>query len=304
MASQQVMLHLDEVTRQFAREARRIAFFVGFTYHATSDERNVRYELESKPSSASLQHLPPELSPERIREGRAELASWVVAQAVRDLVEAFEGIMVDPYYVGLLALRNSGALSQSQVTSKMKAFTESGGLASKCKAMQVDLGFTVPNARHFDSLTRVRNCLSHRRGVVGRKDCDEGADYMTSTWIGFDIYAELDDGRQIFDIVGKVLDRPATICARVVERSRQHHIGTRVVFATHELSEIIFTFTNTADAFVRGFAARLAELGVRVEAPQALAAHAAGAPEADGLSTQGGAGEGSAGAGSADSPSS
>jgi hypothetical protein len=60
--------------------------------------------------------LPGGLSPETIREGRAFLAQWTAELALRDVVEAFEHLVTQPFHaaIALIGQKRSHHGTQGQ----------------------------------------------------------------------------------------------------------------------------------------------------------------------------------------------
>lgn len=93
-------LDLDALNAIFQERVRRVAMMVGLVHNIRDNQAVVQYQLGASPAGVELAHLPPTQSPEQIRVARHGLAIWVLACALRDLVESFERILEPVYYIG------------------------------------------------------------------------------------------------------------------------------------------------------------------------------------------------------------
>ena len=258
------VIDFGSMVDRFMVDARRVAFFVGVAQHAAENDAIGAYQMARAGRTSALEHVPSGLSAEKVREGRHEMADWVLAQGLRDLVEAFEKFMEAPFSAAMLAARIAGVIDAAAEAKWRKEF-DNVGLHGKCKVFADVLGIAVPGDQHFATLNRYRNCLTHRRGFVHDIDCDAGTGHMSTTWRGFDLILQLEDGRELSEseFMGRAFDVPGHIVLRFVNRSKAHPVGARATFSVEELSELVFTFTASAREFAVAAIARLVELGVK-----------------------------------------
>jgi hypothetical protein len=89
------------------------------------------------------------------------------------------------------------------------------------------------------SINAARNCLAHRRGIVGLEDVDDAKDFMTVKWHRLRLQAT-DDGREVG--VGSYFEKPTTLAISLVRRSRRFRLGQSVTLTSADYVEVANTF--------------------------------------------------------------
>jgi hypothetical protein len=110
-------------------------------------------------------------------------------------------------------------------------------------AMNVDL------ERHLLSINNARNCLVHRRGIVGRRDLNfEGQ--MVVEWRKLCLILRNDGGERelVFD---QRIEQASELCLRFKDDQKRFSLGERIEFTTQEFADVtwgIFAFgSNLVD---------------------------------------------------------
>ncbi|MBA8888932.1 hypothetical protein FHW12_003168 [Dokdonella fugitiva] len=243
-------LDLDVLNALFQERVRRVAMMIGLVHNIRDNELVVRYQLGASPVGVELSHLPPTQSPEEIKLARHGLAVWVLACALRDLVESFERILEPVYYFGTFGRSRLNEIPFEDVEPMREKF-EKGGLDLKIVRLRKHLGIDVQYAEEFASLNKVRNCLTHRSGIVQKWDCDNSdCPHLTARWLGFDPKVEWPDGRRELVVPGMVVEGGPTLLVEVVQRTKRFDLGASLYFEAHELSELLFMFSQASMGFV------------------------------------------------------
>ncbi len=261
------VLDLDKLRQAHSANIQRIAFIVGMTQAIKGDERLTTYLVEPNPTGMTLDHLPPGLSPEQIADGRHMLAQWSLAQGLRDLVEGLEDILTAPFRLGIAARVGQGSLTPGDADALLRRFL-TGGLIIKANFLRDELNIELPCRREFASLNDLRNCLAHRRGMVGPEDCRNQPGF-TLRWLGFDVIFQGDDGTEKPLVLGELIEQAGQIAIKFADRERTYLLGQRLELESHMLSELLFMFDQAGKTVIGQISGRLEQFGVQNVAPAA-----------------------------------
>jgi hypothetical protein len=125
------------------------------------------------------------------------------------------------------------------------------GFPNKLNVLSQRFGVAAERPSHLLSLSRARNCLTHRRGVVGDDDL-RGATEFSIQWLGLNMFIEEPNGtRHPFDETppdGLYLPEGGTVIAQFAERRRLFKRGEKVILSTRELAEICWLYEREARA--------------------------------------------------------
>ena len=160
-------------------------------------------------------------------------------------LNALYGIVIDAEF-------HLGRLRDSPSRKLLRAFDRKG-VSGKLNELHGRYDFDTGLGHYFGSLTRARNCLAHRQGVVGDEDCDsEGA--LILTWLGVDAKITEADGTEHFispETLGPFdssefnQDANARLTVIMTDREQRFERGERVMVPARSLQEIcaIASFT-------------------------------------------------------------
>ncbi len=259
-------LNLDHLKVEFETTIRRLAFFVGLTHNLRSDEEICAYTVEPASNGMSFGLLLGGMKAEKVREGRALLAQWTTEQALRDLVESFEHLMTPPFHAAMFLLTKSGGIELTKAKKISRAF-DFKGLKDKCDQYREHVGMAIGVERHFGTLNKFRNTQTHRRSIVGSDDIDDVTGTMETSWTALQIELVSESGTTYTggEAIGVVLNEPASVHLRVVDRVVQHVPGQRLQLDVHQLHEIMVMMHMEAQMFISGVAKRLVELGAKLQ---------------------------------------
>ncbi len=114
---------------------------------------------------------------------------------------------------------------------------------------------TAPrNPFYLESINQARNCLTHRRGIVETRDCQDGAE-LKICWLGMDMVVNTTSGDEfLLDLPLKEpvnLEEGGTVGVRFVERTISFGIGQLIEIEPKALAEICSYLTIEAKEFVR-----------------------------------------------------
>jgi hypothetical protein len=125
--------------------------------------------------------------PDTISRMRWEYRAWVVGHALADISECIATFLNE--IVG----SDAGAFGYTGPYDRFERL----GLDRKLEALPV-LTLDGDYKAAIHSVTRARNCLIHRHGVVGERDCNDGG-ALVLTWRGIKLMKILPEGLVEFD---------------------------------------------------------------------------------------------------------
>lgn len=177
-----ITLEFPHPTGYLHQELQRVIDLVAFGLQAANTYDSNEFSIPGLP----FHIVPSKVKVRDIEDARIEFKSWVLGNGLRECVEAV-GPMLEwarRYCFlwscsGELVKRENGSLALSahingekwnrEVVHNAKKF-ESMGLPNKLDHLNQKFNFNKPElTKHILSLNKARNCLSHRKGVVGGK---------------------------------------------------------------------------------------------------------------------------------------
>lgn len=251
-------INLPKLEEVALRGVRRASVFMGLGVNAATDPNFKNYQLSS---FTEIQLVPSDLPDAEIERIKEQFRLWIEAGGFRELVESFVNFIDGAYKI---CFHVSRSLGQAKPHVDFRKF-EKKGLPEKLTMLKDNFGVEPKNGAQLLSLSAARNCLTHRRGIVGAEDLKEGAVSLEIAWLGADFFVEEPNGkRTIFDVQspGIYLPNGGTVCLGMVNRTRCFTLGEKLLFSTRELSEICWFYTREADAFCRSLEAHLRRAGV------------------------------------------
>ncbi|MCL4690012.1 MAG: hypothetical protein KJ007_15725 [Burkholderiales bacterium] len=268
--------------RETARKGvRRTAVFLGLGINAALDPALRKYEL----SDISPIHLVPSNVPEEtIAHFKTEFGRWVVANGLRELIETFALFLDRTHNACLFMASHKGKISFEDATQWQPAFHHKG-IEDKLKVFQNRFGVKPNHPEHLSTIQQVRNCFTHRHGIVGKQDCDDG-DELTLKWMGFDIFIETPTGETI-DLTLPLkeeihLKDGGTVCLRFSERVRKYKLNTPVNLEPQDLVEICNFILMSTDQLLASVSEFAKNLGIPDAEQIAQAQGSNNAPKGDG----------------------
>jgi len=115
------------------------------------------------------------------------------------------------------------------------------GLKDKISHLNNDFDIKIPQSNYLISINQARNCMTHRRGIVGSEDCIDSKELIVK-WNGIDVYAETPSGEKISLLNipkgGVELPEGSKGIEAFPERIRNFTLGTLVNFSPRDLAEI------------------------------------------------------------------
>ncbi len=232
-----VNIDFDKIRETAYKGVRRTAVFLGLGFNAAKDPAFRNYEL----ADISPIHLVPSNVPEEtIDHFKTEFGRWIVACGLRELIETFALFLDRTHNACLFMASHKNQITFEDATVWQPAFHHKG-IKDKLKTFESRFNVKPNHPEHINRIQQVRNCLTHRHGIVSKQDCDDG-DELIVKWMGFDLFIETPTGETI-DLVLPLkepihLKDGGTVNIRFSERIRAYKIGTPVDLEAKDLVEI------------------------------------------------------------------
>jgi len=225
---------------------RRAYVFLGLGLNAANDPSHVHYHL---PGKFTLSFVPENQSPEQVKGFKEEFGRWIVANSLREVIESF-AVTLDRGHAACFAVA-----SRSGVIATPPSVFDKKGVLGKLVTWSKEFGIAVPPKDHFSSLTTARNCLSHRRGILGKEDCDATGKFVLS-YMRPEILIKAPGGEEI--IIPPDFQEPipakdgGVVQMRIVEGLKEFRIGSLVSLSPIDLRDIVWTVWNAGLAVKSG----------------------------------------------------
>jgi hypothetical protein len=178
---------------------------------------------------------------------------WIEANGFRELVETFAVFLERVHVVCMIIKANKGGITNEDKDKNIKIYQRMG-ISDKLKILSDDFQVAPSRPSCIISLNKARNCLTHRRGVVGIEDLNSKQELQVE-WTGLDIFAETPDSERIMllDIPpdGILLKHGGTVKAQFITRSKVFHLNELLRLSTRDIAEICWMFSLEAKETAR-----------------------------------------------------
>ena len=262
MTAQRITVNLDEIREIAHKGVRRAAVFLGLGLNAAYDSALKEYRLSK---IANIDLVPPDADEKTIASYKEEFSYWIIANGLRELVETFS-VFLDQIHESFLLFKfTKGQLSRPQALEQRKKF-HYAGLSDKLATLKEEFVLEPEKADHLISINRARNCLTHRRGIVGTKDVDKDKT-LHMKWTGMEVFVKTPSGGEIPLIPGdfrepiEVKDG-GDVMLRFLERSKTFKFGERVLLSPVDMAEICQVFAHEANNLCNRALERSREFGI------------------------------------------
>ena len=225
---------------------RRAYVFLGLGLNAANDPNHVHYHL---PGNFNLSFVPESQSPEQVKGFKEEFGRWIVANSLREVIESF-AVTLDRGHAACFAVA-----SRAGLIATPPSYFHKKGVVGKLVTWSKEFGIAVPVKDNFYSLTAARNCLSHRRGILGKEDCDATGKFVLH-YMRPEILIKAPSGEEF--IIPPDFQEPflakdgGMVQMRIVEGVREFRIGSLISLSPMDMRDIVFTVWNAGLAVKSG----------------------------------------------------
>lgn len=244
------VIDLDLIKEVSYKGVRRTAAFMGLGLNASQNESFCEYQLTN---ITQIQLLSDNLDEVSINHLKKEFGKWIIINGIRELIETFSVFLDSIHNVYCLIDIKKKRISKNDYQKIQSSFNWKG-LAKKLGHFEEKYSVNSSYKKHLISINNTRNCLSHRRGIVGSEDLGEYEQFKVS-WMGLDIFIETNDGKIIsleppIPDGGIFVEKGGSIKIKQVERNRSFSLGEELKFNARELSEMCMLMLWASDDLI------------------------------------------------------
>jgi len=215
------IINLDKIRKISLTGVSRAAAFMGFGINAANSDSLNQYQLNEYPQ---IRLLPDRLDDEQMKNMKVEFRKWITVNAFRELIETYF-IFLDNIYQACLTMAISMKKTKVNEHKDLNNKFVGAGLKQKFKLLKDNFSIISAYHNYLISINKARNCMTHRKGIVGQKDTDKNGK-LTVKWIGYDCVESPDDG----------ISKKITV--HKVPRNKSFSQNEEITFTARELNEI------------------------------------------------------------------
>jgi hypothetical protein len=195
---------------------------------------------------------------------REEFKSWLLGVGLRDGIESLN-VFIDEirFFAGLMkrTLSEGHRVARAgRVTAVLRDFRKEEigryarlGLPDKLENLFAEFGIKVPLADAILSLQKARNCLTHRRGIVGAEDRNTENGGLRVQFVVLEtVHTDL-SGRIHAAERDTLVLAGESVGVRWAEREKTFPIGQRVTFTAQEFQHLIYTLWDAGSLLIDEF---------------------------------------------------
>ncbi len=230
---------------------------MGFAANMASNPQVRDYDLSHQ---TKYRVLPEPADESLIAEYKHNFRAWVISNALREVHESFVEYM-EKVNEACLTFQWVAREKTPEECDRLQKKFHSAGFPDKLDILRRNFAVTTQHDCGLRSINSTRNCLTHRRGVVGTDDLNDGGK-LTLQWRALEIYIIPAGGEPVLnrDIPPSGIPmRGGAIESKYVERQCSFSDGQLIELSTLQLAEICafadeaaVELANTAVEFARG----------------------------------------------------
>lgn len=233
----QTIIDLDEIKEIVSLGIRRTSVFMGLGINAAYDDSFKNYELTD---ITSMQFVASNANDNEIKLFKEEFASWITTNGFRELIETLS-VFLDNIFNVCLSISSTKSVDNS--SEKLSKNFSLKGIEGKFKLLEEKFNIKILYRDFILSINKARNCLAHRRGLLGTEDCDNGK--FELKWMGTEIFAQKKTGEIIIleapiQADGVLLEEGESLGIRLNEKKLLFNIGDVIRLTPRNLSEICY----------------------------------------------------------------
>lgn len=201
---------------------------------------------------------------------KKEFEKWVMVSALREAIEAF-ALFLDQIHLACVVMAHLKKHITVEKASGWETDYPLKGMAEKLRLLRARFGVEFADSDMLLSINAFRHCLSHRRGVVGAKDCGEGESFVV-IWPGIDLFSTSEGGEK--RSVGFPLGAPALLEAgaglliRIVRKTTTFKLGDQLWLSPTQVTEAGQFLMQAAGALCQSAESYADGLGLTGQKPE------------------------------------
>lgn len=216
----------------------------------------------------------------------SEFKTWTLAHGLRDSIEALEPFLEEVWKIcWALRVQPGGPRPQEELPAllgdleRAKVEFQVLPVAKKLSKILEEYPSLLTSSwkRAIYSIIGLRNCLVHRRGIVGEPDC-RGKGAMAVNWQEMELLIRYEDGSSEPAVKGTVTKMDGWVALKRSWKEKTFPLGAEVQLDTQDFAEIVLTLYSAAMYMRNVFLKVLEDRGIDVSAQKASAATVTHAP--------------------------
>lgn len=248
-------IDFDRIAEVALKGIRRAAIFLGLGVNAARNKELRDYDLADSP----IKVLPQNVDPETITGFKTEFERWIVLSAFREASEHFAVFLDHVFGASLTMLSVKGKLTNDPA-KEFKEF-ERVGIAGKLDRLG-EIAIVTSKRQYLDSISQVRNCITHRRSVVSSRDLDEN-ESLELDWWTLDILLTTPSGETL-PLVPGFYAKGGNVRVKAAERKRSFRIGEALTIEAGDVQEMLLMYRIATTEIIRSALALASDLGITV----------------------------------------
>ena len=260
----QILINLDHLAGISFKGIRRTSVFMSFGINSARDKNLKDYQLSH---DTSFRIMPDNLGDDQIENFKKHYEHWIISCGLRELIETFSVYLSGIYKVCLTTSSSKGTTIIENAENKIKSF-EWKGVEKQLKILRKSFSVETSKEKYFKSIAQARNCITHRRGIVGVEDL-RGESKLKIIWWALDIHIETSSGEKIsfnppYSNEGILIKEGGKVIATVVDREREYKIGDIIKLSPLDLSEICMIVTLATQEILSSTVKFMESIGINV----------------------------------------
>ena len=262
MTTETINIDLDKLLEVALNGVRRASVFMGLGVNAAIDDGFSKYQLSSL---TNIQLVPDNVPEETLKHFKEEFRLWVEAAGFRELADTFANYL-DSVYRTCLIMKAISEKSSLADLSESHANYRKEGFPNKLNILLQCFSVGPAHGSYLLDLSRARNCLTHRRGIVGDEDLRGETEFSTK-WLGMDVFIEEPGGkRHLFNETpqeGLLLTNGGSLMIGFNERARTFKRGDKLILSTRDLAEICWFYDREARSILESVLEFASSIGIK-----------------------------------------
>jgi hypothetical protein len=243
--TQSININLPQIKEISLKGIRRTSVFLGLGVNAARDEKVKNYQLQNL---TSLRFMPDNLDDDQISSFKKQFEHWVISCGLRELTETFSNFLSAIYQACLLNEIYTNNNIIDNPNKLIKSFKWMG-VEKQLKLLRKKFGIQTTKEKYLITINRVRNCITHRSGIVGIEDLRSEEKSFKICWWAFKVFIETPSGEKItlkppMPKEGIYLKDGGNVCLQFLEKEREFQLKEVIILSPNELSEICYLLTD------------------------------------------------------------
>jgi len=240
---------------------RRAYVFSGYGINAARDERLNTFDIGG-PLQITI--VPPLNGEKQIEKSKKAFEQWIIGNAFRELFEAQEMFANEIFNILLHVEIAQGRMEPLQGKKNLSDFQRKG-IYEKLSILRRDFGLRIKLGTHLRSINKARNCLTHNRGIVRKREEASGRDRLTMKWRRLKFAFHGNEGQNVEISAAKIpFETPGEghLSFSVRDRQKSFLVGKPIVLKPEDIHEICFTYVLANTQLFNGLKKKLKQLGI------------------------------------------